>query len=674
MIRHLIGPLAAAMVFAWSAATGASAAPAGRYDPAETFAPLTLPEPVNSYRSADGTPGPGYWQNRADYEIHARLDPSAKLLSGTEIITYTNNSPSTLDCLWLQLDQNIYREGSRSSYALNLPGLIAKMLHIDPRKAHTEGYQLDAVEIGIGGRWTKADTLVSDTRLQIRLAAGLKPHTRIKLRIAYHYTVPGVFGGRTAWAPSKNGEIFDIAQWYPRMAVFDDMRGWDTLPYLGNEFYLEYGDFDYSVTVPADMLVAGSGELQNPKEVLTAMERARLDAAAWSDKTIMIRTPEEVTNPATRPKHAGELTWHFKMKNSRDVAFAASRAFVWDAARINLPGGRHAMAMSFYPVESAGPADWGRSTEYVKDSAENFSRRWMSYPWPNAVAVAGPVGAMEYPAIVFDDMNDKGSKLFVYTAHEIGHTWFPMVVGSNERRDAWMDEGFNTFIDIYESNDFNHGEFAPKRDPEFAPGGGNPVEEIEKLLKDPAAPIILSRADQITFQYSHPVSYFKAALGLQLLREQILGPERFDFAFRKYIRDWSYKHPSPSDFFRAMNSAGGEDLSWFWRGWFMNNWNIDLAATAVVYTDGDPAKGATVTITSLDKLVMPATVEIVFTDGTKTRLQLPAEAWIAKAAVDITVEEGKPIASVTVDPDGVIPDADRSNNVLKGSFAMTAKP
>jgi Peptidase family M1 domain len=647
----------------------ATAGAAEHYDPLETFARLTLPEPVNSQRAADGAPGPGYWQNRADYTIHARLLPQQKELIGNEVITYTNNSPQVLDSLWLQLDQNMYRADSRASDAGGQALARARRLHIPVADAVTPGFELDAVAVESAGKTSPADYLVSDTRMQIRLAQPLPPRGKLRLHIKYHYTIPGVIGGRTAWIASRNGDIFDIAQWYPRMTVFDDLRGWDTLPYIGSEFYLEYGDFDYYVTVPADMLVAGSGELVNPQDVLTAQERAQLERARHSDATVMIRGPEAVNDPASRPQTGGELTWHFRMAHTRDVAFGASRAFIWDAARINLPDHKTALAMSVYPVESAGQNDWSRSTQYFKDAVEHFSQRWYPYPWPVAVNIAGPVSAMEYPGAAFDEMNDKGKVLFYYSAHEIGHTWFPMIVGTNERRDTWMDEGFNTFIDIFESDDFNHGEFGPKRDSEYAPGGGNPVEEIQSVLKDPAAPVLLTNGDEFTRKYGHTVSYFKSALGLVLLREQILGHERFDFAFRKFIRDWAYKHPSPSDFFRAMDSAGGEDLAWFWRGWYFNNWNLDLAVTKVAYLDGDPAKGATVTIANLDRLVMPATVQISYADGTRRRIQVPVETWLNQREVEMSLPGSGPITEVSVDPDQVIPDEDRGNNSLKAPFA-----
>jgi len=623
------------------------------YDPQQTFAPLTLPDPVNRYRSANGAPGPDYWQNRADYEIHATLDPVARTIAGEVTILYTNNSPDVLESLWLQMDQNLYRRDAR--------GVLAGGW---PRTAFTDGFVIEALEVMHEGKAVPAPYLISDTRMKVTLPRPLTHGGRLTLKIRYHYVVPGLWGGRTAWVATAKGDIFDIAQWYPRMAVYDDIRGWDTAPYLAQEFYLEYGDIDYFVTVPADMLVAGSGELMNPAEVLTPLQRVRLVEARASDKTVMIRAPGEVDDPASRPRQEGTLTWHFHMADTRDVAFSASRAFVWDAARINLPAGRSALAMSVYPVESAGDAAWGRSTEYLKDAVEHFSQRWTPYPYPTAVNIAGGASGMEYPGVAFDGIDDKGKPLFWITAHEIGHTWFPMVVGFDERRSPWMDEGFNTFIDVYESDDFEGGVYGPKRDPEYARGGGNPVDEIQPLLADPNTPSMLARGDTISEKYRHSLSYFKSALGLVLLREQILGPERFDPAFRKFIRDWSYKHPKPSDFFRAMESEGGEDLAWFWRGWYLNNWTLDLAVEDVVYVDGDPAKGARITVANLDRLVMPSTLEVRYASGAVVDVSLPVETWIQRATAVVTIPGQGPIASVTVDPKHVIPDKDRRNNVF----------
>ncbi|MDP9039721.1 MAG: M1 family metallopeptidase [Acidobacteriota bacterium] len=655
------------------------------FDPRITFAPLALPDPVNSFRSANGAPGPGYWQNKADYVMHASIDTEAKVLTNDEVITYTNNSPDTLPSLWIHLDQNIYRKDSRGANLGNgaagpRPRQRAASGNAGPpAENHTEGFVIDSFEIAAaapGARPVKADFLVDDTRMQVRLAAPMKPHSQLRLHIRYHYTITGPWGGRTSVGSAQHGEIYDIAQWYPRMCVYDDLRGWDTLPYIGAEFYLEYGDFDYSVTVPSSFIVAGGGELMNAAEVLTPKQIARLEQARHSDKTVLIRTPEETTDPASRPRQGGTLTWRFRMEHTRDVAFSASPTFVWDAAKVNLPpragdnnlpnalpAGKVPLAMSVYPVESVGPEGWSRSTEYLKDAVEEFSRRWFPYPYPTAINVAGFSTGMEYPGMAFDGIEDKTKLLFWITAHEIGHTWFPMIVGSNERRWAFMDEGFNTFVDTFESDDFSHGVYGPKRDSEYS-AGGDPPDTILKVLDNPAAPNILTRADAFTWDLGHPVQYFKGAYGNTLLREQILGPERFDRAFRKYVRDWAYKHPSPSDFFREMASEGGEDLDFFWRGWYMHNWTLDLAVDSAAYGEGDPT-GLLVRVSNRRPLVLPATLQVTYTDGSKERIRIPVEAWLNKTTSAFRFETaGRRAASVTVDPDHVLPDDDRSNDTL----------
>jgi hypothetical protein len=691
---------------------GIAQAPASRstYDSRVTFAPLVLPEPVNSYRGGNGAPGPQYWQQVADYEMHAAIDTATHTLSNTEIITYTNNSPDTLTSLWIHLEQNTYRKDARAKNLGNgaggrggppparaagaapaggRAGRTAPAAGAAPGAGRgradifTEGIVFESVEVEPGAHATpgvkpvKSDYLVDDTRMQVRLAMPLKPHTVMRILLKYHYAIPGVWGGRTSVGMAEHGEIYDMAQWYPRMCVYDDLRGWDTLPYIGSEFYLEYGKFDYYVTVPSSFILAGSGELMNPAEVLTKTQMARLEEARHSDTTVYIRTPAETTDASTRPKQDGTLTWHFHMDHTRDVVFTASPTFVWDAARINLPAksgfgenppnalpaGKIPLAMSVYPVESVGKEAWDRSTEYVKDSVEEFSRRWFPYPWPNAVSVAGFSTGMEYPGIVFDGIHDSGPFLFWVTAHEIGHDWFPMIVGSNERRWAFMDEGFNTFIDTFESDDYAGGKYGPKRDSEYS-AGGEPPDMILKVLDNPAAPNILARADSMG-ALGHPVEYFKGAYGNTLLRDQILGPKRFDWAFRKYIRDWAYKHPSPSDFFRAMESEGGEDLSYFWRGWYMNNWTMDLAVDSATYTGGDPKNGLTVTVSARRPLVMPAPLEVVYADGTKDRIRIPAEAWLSKGTASFRFTGDKPVVSVTVDPDHMLPDSDRTNNTFK---------
>jgi hypothetical protein len=347
------------------------------------------------------------------------------------------------------------------------------------------------------------------------------------------------------------------------------------------------------------------------------------------------------------------------MNNTRDVAFGASAAFIWDGARVNLPDGKKCVAMSVYPVESDGNDAWGRSTEYLKASIEYFSKTWFVYPYPTAINEAGIAAGMEYPGILFDGMNDKGKELYWVTAHEIGHNWFPMIVGSNERSSAWMDEGFNTFIDIYASDAFNQGEYAPKRDSEYAPGGGNPADEIVPWLSDPKAPSMMMAADAIPETYRHPITYFKPAFGLYLLRENILGHDRFDYAFKKYIKNWAFKHPAPEDFFRTMDNESGEDLSWFWRGWFQNNWSLDQAVQQVTVS-GNKVQ---IAIANLDKMVMPVVVLITFNNGTTQRIQLPVETWLQHTVYTLSVPVTAAITSVTIDPDHQLPDANRQNNV-----------
>ncbi|MEO7215601.1 M1 family metallopeptidase [Mucilaginibacter sp.] len=626
------------------------------YQPAALFSTLPFTEKGNEFHSPNGEPGPKYWQNRVDYQLEVKLDTVAKTISGSSTINYTNNSPDALQYLWLHLDQNTYKKDARSNFVTGFPA-----------PDHTTGYQIESVSLLQNGKATKLNYVITDTRMQVRLPLAVSPKGgKISLVIKYHYTIPGSFGGRTDYIDTKNGKIYEIAQFYPRMCVYDDMRGWDTAPFLGSgEFYLEYGDIDYKVTLPADMIVAGSGELVNPAEVLTAKQISRLASAKASDKTIMIRTAAEVTDPSSRPAGKSSLTWHFKMLNTRDVAFGASKAFIWDAARVNLPGGKKSLAMSVYPVESAGKEAWDRATEYLKGSIEYFSEKWFVYPYPVAVNEAGIAGGMEYPGIVFDGITDKGKDLFWITAHEIGHNWFPMIVGSDERRFAWMDEGFNTFIDVYASDMVNKGEFGPKRDSEYAENSGNPADEIIPFITDPEAPSMMTAPDAIPEKYRHPYTYFKPAFGLILLREQILGKDRFDYAFKNYIHKWAYKHPQPDDFFRSMENGAGEDLSWFWKGWFYNNYKLDIALIDAKYVDKDHTKGIKVTIANKELMAMPFTVEVKLKDGSKQRTYFPVETWLQQKVATITIPTTQDVESVTVDPDNALPDVNRKNNGKK---------
>ena len=626
------------------------------YNPHETFDPAFLSGAGTVYRSGSGRPGPEYWQNRADYKITAELDDTANTVTAQEVISYKNNSPDELPYLWLQLDQNLFREDSRGAATEPVGGT-----RLAPRQ-FTQGFVLKSVRITQSGKTSDAKYVVTDTRMQILLPSVVKPRGgEIKLEISYSFEIPPYGSDRMGRTTTKNGTVYEIAQWYPRMAVYDDVRGWNTLPYLGQgEFYLEYGDFDFTVKAPSDHIVVASGELQNPGDVLTSQERRLLDEASRSDKTITIRGAGAITPPDQRPAHLGKKTWHFKMTHARDVSWASSRAFIWDAARINLPSGRNCLAMSAYPVESAGDSAWGRSTEYVKGTIEYNSKQWFEYPYPVSVDVAGTVGGMEYPGIVFCSWRSRRGGLWGVVTHEVGHTWFPMIVGSDEREHAWMDEGFNTFINNYSTRYFNNGEYETRRDS---------TRRVGTFLNRQGMVPSLTYPDAIPRNDLGILAYFKPSFGLVLLREHILGPERFDHAFREYIQRWAFKHPQPDDFFRSMNDASGEDLNWFWKSWFVENWKLDQAVKDVKYADNDLTKGALITITNNDKMVMPVTVEVKESNGHKGRVNLPVEIWERSGEWTFRYPSTSMIESVTLDPDHILPDVNSDNDTWMSGAA-----
>ena len=625
------------------------------YDHKEAFNPQFYPYPGNDFRSASGEPGPRYWQNRADYKINCTLDTAKNSVSGEVDIFYTNNSPDNLKFLWLQLDQNIYKKDSRASATTTEAGgrwANAKF---------TEGDVIRSISVESAGKTFTPKYIVSDTRMQVWLQDALKASGgKVKLNIKFEFTVPERGTDRMGRMNTKNGWIYQVAQWFPRMAVYDDIQGWNTLPYLGaGEFYLEYGDIEYNITAPANLMVVGSGELTNPQECLTAEQLKRWNDAKNSDKTVMIRSEKEVTNPNSRPKQA-TCTWKYKIQNTRDVAWAASKAFIYDAARINLPSGKKAMAASVYPAESITKNGWQRSTEFVKASIEHYSKKWFEYPYPVATNVAGTVAGMEYPGIVFCAYGDSGASLWGVTDHEFGHTWFPMIVGSNERKYAWMDEGFNTFINGFSTEAFNNGEFNE------ASFFGDPNSSfMVKYTFGEKMDGLYTIPEVIQQDNLGVAAYLKPSQMLNALREVVLGKERFDAAFREYINRWAFKHPTPWDFFHTMENVSGEDLGWFWRAWVLNTWKLDQKVKDVKYVDDKPDKGAEITITNEEKMVMPVTVLVKESNGKEQRIDLPVEIWQRGGAWTFTVNTTSEIKEVILDPDKKLPEWNRDNNTWK---------
>src|SRR5664279_4690391 len=365
-----------------------------RYNPLDFFAPAFEPPAGNAFRSAGGVPGPMYWQNNSSYLIHATLSEKDTSISGDVTISYTNNSPDKLDYLWLQLDQNLFDPDSRG--AASVPNANDRFGVSGFKRG---GYKIGSVTVSYGGKTYPVQPVISDTRMQVRLKNPLLPKgDKISVKINYAFAIPAHGADRMGRLYTEKGVEYEIAQWYPRMCVYDDVEGWNTLPYMGlGEFYCDYGNFDYYITAPAEMIVYGSGDLQNAAQVLTAEEIKKLSIAAGSDKTVSIISADEIGKSSVRPTGKGNLTWHFTMKNSRDVAWAASKALVWDAARVNLPSGRKILAMSAYPLESVGQNGYSRGTEYLKSSIEFYSKEYYEYPWNTAVNIGGIVTGMEYP-------------------------------------------------------------------------------------------------------------------------------------------------------------------------------------------------------------------------------------------------------------------------------------
>jgi len=626
-----------------------------KYNHREAFHPVFYPQSGNQYRSASGEPGPQYWQNKADYRLNVTLDTVTHKVSGDVTITYTNNSPDNLKFLWLQVDQNIYKQGSRGSATTTQTG--GRWANAN----FTEGHSIKSVSVEVDGKKATPEYTITDTRMQVWLPQALKnAGGKAILNIAFEFTIPEYGTDRMGRLKTRNGVIYEVAQWFPRMAVYDDIQGWNTLPYIGaGEFYLEYGDFDIAITAPANMIVVSSGEMQNEKEVLTATQQTRLAQARNSDKTVLLRSAEEVNDARSRPG-GKTLTWRFKMQNSRDVAWAASRAFVWDAARINLPSGKKSLAMSVYPVESIKKDGWQRSTEMVKASVEHYSKMWFEYPYASMINVAGVVGGMEYPGIIFCSHTDTGASLWGVTDHEVGHTWFPMIVGSNERRFAWMDEGFNTFINGFSTKEFNRGEFAGFS---YFPG-----DDITPFVFSDKMDPLMTTPDVAQQENLGIVAYEKPSIMLNALRDVVLGPERFDRAFKEYINRWAYKHPTPWDFFRTMENVSGEDLGWFWRSWVLNNWKFDVALGDVKYTDNKPENGAAITIENREQMPMPVPVLIKETNGKEHRITLPVEVWQRGGRWTFNVPTTSRITEVVLDPEKKLPDVNRQNNGGKKAF------
>ena len=539
-----------------------------------------LPTP-NVYRTASGAPGHQYWQQEVNYNINIAIDDKTQRLTGSETIEYTNNSPDTLRYLWLQLDQNRFKNDSIKNQMTSAP---RKKITYDRMRGVVEADKFDG-----GYTITKVTNhddkdmrfIINNTMLRIDLDTPLKSGNSVKFNVNWHYQLheQKVLGGRSGYEYFEKDDnyLYEIAQWFPRAVAYYDAMGWQNKQFIGNgEFALEFGDYDVKITVPADHVVAATGVLQNPKHVLTKTQRKRLKEAKTAKKPVLIITPEEaLKNEKSRAKKT--KTWHYKAQNVRDFAFASSRKFIWDAQGYKKDS-TDTMAMSYYPNE--GNPLWGQySTEAVIHTMEQYSKYTFDYPYPVSISVHGPIGGMEYPMITFNGyrptLNEEtGEKtysrrtkygLIGVIIHEVGHNYFPMIVNSDERQWTWMDEGLNTFLQFVAEQAWEEG-YPSRR--------GHAANITSYMKSDNQVPIMTNSESILQFGNN---AYGKPATALNILRETIMGRELFDFAFKEYAQRWKFKRPTPADFFRTMEDASAVDLDWFWRGWFYTTDHVDIA-------------------------------------------------------------------------------------------------
>ncbi len=597
-------------------------------------------------RTRSGTPGPNYWTNAAHYDLEASLNPTTETLQGTAHIRYVNQSPDTLDQLVVHLRQNVYESGALRNRTVNVTGGTRV------EAARVAGESLQMLDEGpgeraqaMGARFRNA-YVVEDTRMTIYPGTAVQPGDTTTLTIDYHFAVPG----KDNFRMGQDGETFFLGYWYPQMAVYDDVHGWRAQPYLGDgEFYMGYASYDVAITVPEGWLVAATGTLENPDAVLSDTVQARLDRAERSDDIVsVVGADERGAGTATVDAAGGELTWRYHADRVRDVAFGTSDRYVWDAAHAETGDGT-ALVHSFYRPDKDL---WARSAEYARFSVEHLSDLIGPYPYPHMSVVDGiPVGGMEYPmiTIIGGDYDRRG--LFSVTYHEISHMWIPMLVGTDEKTHAWMDEGMTEFNES-EGEDAFYDDFdawAPSNQQSYYRHAGTPSD----------APS-MRHADRYPVHGPERVfaSYSKPRVMLHALRS-VLGEETFFEAYRAFFDRWAHKHPTPYDFFNTVEDVAGRELDWFWRGAFYESWALDQAVGSVETTDDE----VVVTVRDERRLPMPVLLEAEYADGRTVERRVGVDPWLAgRRTVEVSLPSGT-VTRVTLDPDQGLPDIDRSDNV-----------
>jgi len=697
-----------------------------------------LPTP-NEYRTGSGSPGPKYWQQQADYDIIAELNDENQSISGSETITYTNNSPDVLKYLWVQLDQNLFAKDSNtpktstnsvkdSTAAKQVAGQLGLY-------DYEGGYKIKSIKDVAGKDLPYA---INKTMMRVDLPQPLKPGGKYSLKVEWSYNVldRNVAGGRSGYEyfPEDNNYEYTIAQWFPRMCVYDDVVGWQNKQFLGRgEFTLPFGNYKVSITVPSDHIIAATGSLKNAPQVLTPQQITRFEKAKTTyDKPVIIVTQAEAIEKE-KTKAKDKKTWQFEATNVRDFAFASSRKFIWDAMAVKIANSSP-LAMSFYPKE--GNPLWEKeSTLAVKNTIEVYSKYTVDYPYPQATSVHSASIGMEYPMICFNFGRPKKdgtyddqllTRMLGVVIHEVGHNFFPMIINNDERQTTWMDEGINSFIEF-----LTETERYPRLDWKRAKASS--LVPYMKGDKNTMRPLMTNSEQVIQFGSEQ---YQKAATALNILRETVMGHELFDKSFKEYAQRWAFKHPKPADFFRTMEDASAVDLDWFWRGWFYSTDNVDMSLDQVKWyklrtaqtnlegkektvAKGDLASAKDdkkvpedfnngpsyisviptdarfngefqnkiddkavisklenknlyeVTLSNKGGLVMPVIIEWTYKDGSKETDRIPAEIWrVNETKVTKVFAKEKEVASVTVDPQKETSDISVDDNV----FPRVAQP
>jgi hypothetical protein len=594
-------------------------------------------------RTHTGAPGPRYWQQWSEYRLEAELNPVSKRLTGKGTITYHNRSPDTLREVYVHLLHNIFAPDSRHN--TDVPWAVEGA---ELSRVVAQGQALSAVE-GEGAGYE-----INGTIMRIRLPRPLSPGDSSRLDFNWRIRIPPDGAPRGG----QDGEVYYISYWYPQMAVYDDVNGWQTDQYLGTaEFYMGYGNYDVSLTVPAGWLVNATGRLLNPEEVLSQQTRARLDSAAHSSDIVHVVTEKDrKAGVSTTDGTNGKLTWRYRAENVRDVSWAASARYLWDATHavvgdVNGDTRPDTTAIHALYRPEQRRSHWDKSARYSKHSIEFFSEYLSPYPYPHMTAVDGPTscGGMEYPMMTCIGGQWDTLGLYEVTTHEIGHMWFPMIVGSDEKRNAWMDEGLTQFDQSQAMADFFKGFDDEARNRknylDFAEMG----KEVELMRHGDRYP---------TYPSYGVASYYKPATIMVALRG-VLGTDVFNQAYREYIRRWAYKHPMPYDLFNTFEQVAGRDLSWFWRSWFFETWKLDQAIDTVT-TVGDSLE---VIVTNEGKALMPMLMTITRIDGREEPVTLPVDVWLQNDRRSVRLSRNPAVRNIEIDVEKNFPDLDRSNQV-----------